>query len=122
MNKMEGHIQTQFDERINGYVVSMPEFISLEAIEEWKRSISNDLESIPGDQQVVILMDTNKHQFESIKCLKSIREFFATNHVIQSNGVKAAFVQPDEYMKPHIKSKNEAYFDDCLAALKWLQE
>jgi len=122
MNKMKGRIQTQFDEKINGYVVSMPEYISLEAIEEWKKSMSYDFESLSEGQQAVILMDTNMHQFESIQCLKSIREFFVTNPVVQSNGVTVAFVQPNEYIKPHIKSVNEAYFDNCSDAFKWLQE
>lgn len=122
MNTMQDRIQTQFDEKINGYVVSMPEHISLEAIEEWKQSISSCLESLSKGQQVVLLVDTNMHQFESIQCLQGIRGVFVTNPVIQSNGVTVAFVQPYEYMKPHIKSENEAYFDDCSTAFKWLQE
>ncbi len=119
---MAHYIQIKFDDSICGFVVGMPELITLEAIEEWKESMGNYLESLPLNQEVVMLIDTNKHQFESIQCLKSIREFFATNPVIQSNGVKAAFVQPNDYIKPHIKSENEAYFDNCLAAFKWLQE
>lgn len=119
---MQHNIQTKFDESINGYVVSMPELISYEAIEEWKESIGVDLKLLPNDQKVIILVDTNMHQFESIQCLKSIREFFINNEVIQTNGVKAAFVQPKNHMEPHIKSEFEAYFDNRSSAFKWLQE
>ena len=119
---MRQNIQTRFDESINGYVVSMPELISFEAINEWRESINKELKSLQNNQKVVILIDTNKHQFESIQCLKSIRELFTNNEVIQSNGVKAAFVQPQSYMEPHIKSESEAYFDNVSSAFKWLQE
>jgi len=118
---MQYNIQTKYDKLIKGYVVSMPESISLVAIEEWKESIGTDLRLLPNNQKVVMLIDTNKHQFESIKCLKILRELFTNNEVLQSNGVKAAFVQPQSHMEPHIKSEHEAYFDNVSSAYKWLQ-
>lgn len=71
-------------------------------------------------QHVAEALDTNKHQFESIQCLKNIREFFVTNPVIQSNGVKAAFVQSYEYMRSHVKSENEPPF--LLAVWRQLRQ
>ena len=119
---MTGRIQVKFDEKLKGYIVSMPDFISLSAIEEWKDRFDIDLISIPSDQQARLLIDTNQHQFESIQCLKSLREFFANNSVIQSNGVKVAFVQPANFVEPQIRSEREAYFESFEEAYKWLRE
>lgn len=119
---MNGAIQIKFDEKLNGYIIRMPAFISLKSIEEWKRQFALNLKSLPLTQKIVLLIDTNRHEFESIQCLKNIRDFFTSNYVIQSNVVKVAFVQPNSYMAPHIKSEIEAYFDSIEEAYKWLKE
>ena len=69
-----------------------------------------------------MLIDTNKHEFESIQCLKLLREFFTTNVVIQTNVGKVAFVQPKNYRGPHVVSEIEAYFESTEEAYKWLEE
>ena len=117
---MADSIQVKFDEKLKGYIVSMPDFISLGAIEEWKARFENNLKSIPAGQKAMLLIDTNQHQFESIQCLKSLREFFDNNSVIQSNDVKVAFVQPVNFVEPQIKSEREAYFESLEEAYKWL--
>ena len=118
---MSENIRVSFDKKINGYIISMPEFISLNSIEEWKNKIDLELKSLPLNQKVVMLIDTNKHEFESIQCLKSLREFFTSNAVIQFNIVKVAFVRPKSYGEPHIKSEFEAYFESVEEAYKWLE-
>lgn len=119
---MNGNIQTSYDEKINGYVIKMPEFVRLNAIEEWKNKFSLDLKSLLFGQRVVMLIDTNKHEFESIRCLKSLRDFFTANAKINSNGMKVAFVQPKKYMVAHVKSEIEGYFENYDEAYKWLEE
>lgn len=119
---MTDGIQVKFDEKLKGYIVSMPDFISLGAIEEWKDRFDNDFKSIPTGQDVMLLIDSNQHQFESIQCLKSLREFFANNSVIQTNNVKVAFVQPANFVEPQIKSEREAYFESFEEAYEWLRE
>jgi len=119
---MNGNIQVSYDDKISGYVVRMPEFVSLRAIEEWRKNFSFEFKSLPSSQRVIVLIDTNRHEFESIQCLKSLRDFFTTNAEIKSNGVKTAFVQPGNIMDPHIKSDIEGYFENYDEAYKWLKE
>lgn len=70
---------------------------------------------------IVLLIDTNLHQFESVQCLKGLRDFLTMNPVIQSRKVKAAFVKPENVMPSHIKSEFEAYFHSYDEAYKWLE-
>ncbi len=113
---MKHSIHIDFDPHINGYLITMPESISLSAIEEWKVRFNQELKSVSHHQAIIMLIDTNQHQFESVQCLKSLRDFFSTSPVIQSNGVKVAFVQPENFMQPHVKSASEAYFTDYKKA------
>ncbi|NOZ51975.1 MAG: hypothetical protein GXP08_02345 [Gammaproteobacteria bacterium] len=83
---------------------------------------NQELKSISQHQVIVMLMDTNQHHFESVQCLKSLRDFFSTSPVIQSNGVKVAFVQPENVMQPHVKSASDAYFTDYDKAYQWLEK
>jgi len=118
---MNNNIQVSYDEIVKGYIIKMPELVSLNAIEEWKKEFSVDLNSLPLSQRFVMLIDTNKHEFESIQCLKSLRDFFTTNADVQSKCVKVAFVQPKEYIEPCIKSEIEGYFGNYEEAYKWLE-
>jgi len=118
---MNRNIQVSFDNKINGYIIRMPEFISLNSIEEWTHKFELDLKTLPLGQRVVMLIDTNKHEFESIQCLKNLREFFTSSSLIQSNIVKVAFVRPKSYGEPHVKSDLEAYFESVEEAYKWLE-
>lgn len=68
-----------------------------------------------------VLFDTNKHNFESIQCLKSLREYLTDNTVLKSRFSRAALVAPEKFMVPIIKSEVEAYFDDFEQAYKWLK-
>lgn len=80
----------------------MPDFIGLNAIEEWTMRFDLDLQSIPISRRVVLLIDANRRQFESTPCLKRLRDFLTTHPVIRPHGVKIAFVQPVNVMTPQI--------------------
>lgn len=67
-------------------------------------------------------MRATGHQFESIQCLKSLRDFFTQQPVIQSNGIKVAFVQPANIIPPQIKSESEAWFENFDEACNWLKK
>jgi hypothetical protein len=43
---MEDRIEIKFDKRINGYVVTMPDFVTLDIIEEWKDRFDQELKKI----------------------------------------------------------------------------
>ena len=124
MNKMKEHIQVRFDERISGYVISMPEFICLNAIEQWIDEFGKELSTLPQGSRIALLIDTNLHQFESIQCLKRMREFLTTNkQVMSASHVVVAFVAPASYIEVHIKSESEseAYFETRPDAYRWLE-
>ena len=117
---MEDRIEIHYDEIINGYVVTMPDFVTLKMIEEWKVRFEQKLKSFPGLSKCALLFDTNKHHFESIQCLKSLREYLADNAVIKSCVTRAALIAPAKFMAPFIKSESEAYFDNIDVAYQWL--
>jgi hypothetical protein len=119
---MEKIIEFNFDIRINGYVVTMPDFVTLDMIEEWKDRFDRELQSIRSSNKLALLFDTNKHNFESIQCLKILREYLTDNKVLKSSFSRAALVAPAKFMAPNIKSEVEAYFDNTEEAYKWLQK
>jgi hypothetical protein len=119
---MEDRIEIHFDKRINGYVVTMPGFVTLDMIEEWKYRFDQELKTKRNSDNFALLFDTNKHNFESIQCLKSLREYLADNTVLKSRFSRVALVAPARFMAPIIKSEAEAYFDNFEQAYKWLKE
>lgn len=119
---MEDRIEINFDKRINGYVVTMPDFVTLDMIEEWKDRFDQELKTIRNLNNFALLFDTNAHNFESIQCLKSLREYLTDNNVLKSNFSRVALVAPAKFMAPIIKSEVEAYFDNLEQAYKWLKE
>jgi len=119
---MEDRIEINFDNRINGYVVTMPAFVTLDLIEEWKDRFDQELKTIRNSNDFVLLFDTNRHNFESIQCLKSLREYLTDNKVLKSSFSRMALVAPAKFMAPKIKSEIEAYFDNLEQAYKWLKE
>lgn len=118
---MKHCIEYHFDRNIAGYVISMPEFIDLDTIEQWINSFEQELNTLTANQRLIMLVDTNQHEFESVQCLKRLRDFFTGNTVIKANGLRVAFVQPTEYRMPNIKSESEAYFSSRDAVYAWLR-
>jgi hypothetical protein len=119
---MDNKIEFKFDIKINGYVVTMPDFVTLDMIEEWKVRFDRELKTIRSSNKFALIFDTNKHNFESIQCLKILREYLTDNKVLKSSFSRAALVAPAKFMAPNIKSEVEAYFDNFEEAYKWLKE
>ena len=119
---MQNRIEFNFDKRINGYVVTMPDYVTSEMIEEWKDRFDQGLETIRSSNKFALIFDTNKHHFESIQCLKILREYLTDNKVLKSSFSRTALVAPAKFMTPHIKSEVEAYFDNLERAYKWLEK
>jgi hypothetical protein len=119
---MQNRIEFNFDKRINGYVVTMPDFVTLDMIEEWKDRFDQELKTIRTSIKFALIFNTNKHNFESIQCLKVLREYLTDNKVLKSCFSRTALVAPAKFMAPVIKSEVEAYFDNLEQAFKWLEK
>ena len=112
---MEDRIKIPYDEIINGYVVTMPDFVTLKMIEEWKVRFEQKLKTLPSSSHCALLFDTGKHNFESIQCLKSLREYLSDDALIKSCVTRAALVAPANCVVP-----SEAYIDNIDVAYQWL--
>ncbi len=111
-------VQTTFDDSINVFIVSMPSYIDLEELNIWSQHFLKNLEK--RAEKVGLLLDTNLHEFESVECLKFLRQFLAKESLIKSRISRVAFVQPLKYRQPEIVSDIEAYFSNVEEAHKWL--
>ena len=100
----------------------MPDFVTLEMIEEWKDRFDNELKTIRNSNNFALLFDTNQHHFESIRCLKCLREYLTDNAVLRSRFSRVALVAPSKFISPEITSKGEAYFDNFEQAYNWLKQ
>ena len=98
----------------------MPDFVTLKMIEEWKVRFEQKLKSFPNSNNCALLLDTGKHNFESIQCLKFLREYLADDSLVKSCVTRAALVAPAKFMIPVVKSESEAYFDNIDVAYQWL--
>ena len=118
--ELEQHITTTYDKNINALIVKMPEKITFEELELWKDRFLLSLEETKQHKNLSLLLDTNQHQFESIMCLKLLRDILSIKQV-QNHISKVAMVQPEQYREAKIHSKTEAYFSSFDAAYDWLQ-
>lgn len=99
----------------------MPDFVSLEILKDWKCRFDEVLASISNDAELALLIDTGKHGFESVECLKFLRDYLTETPDFRNKFVKAAFVAPSNFAAPHIVSDMEAYFNEFQAAYDWLK-
>jgi len=117
---MPDPIHTSFDSEANAFIVRFPEHTTLADLMAWGDSFRTILKKRAHHNSSGLLLDTNRHDFESIECLKYIRdlilEFTRMDHGIH----KVAFVQPVSYRQPEIVSSKEGYFLTVEAAWKWL--
>lgn len=67
------------------------------------------------------MLDTNRHHFESIACLKLLRDGLGDAQ-ISNRVLRLAAVQPTQYREPGVVGPNEAYFSDIDDAYTWLRE
>ena len=115
---MGDKIDFSFDDKICGYLISMPDFVKLSDIESWIINFDLELKTFQSLKPISILLDSNKHKFESIQCLKALRDYLTH---IQEHIAKAAFVAPTSFREPEIVSGREAYFDKFEDAYLWLE-
>ena len=76
---------------------------------------------LEGWGRVLDKTPTLKHHliFESVECLKWLRELFTREPADVSGINSAPFVQPIEYRRPKICCKPEAYFANLQDARDW---
>ena len=115
-------IETTFDNDVNAFIVRMPDHIALEELNHWRKEFLLSLGEGVGDDKAALLLDTNKHQFESIECLKLLRELLSNERQIKHCISRVAFVQPRHYREPEVSSSTEAYFSSFEDAYHWLRE
>jgi len=116
---MDTQIDTKYDRKIDSFVVRMPGFISLNALKTWKKEFLATLSQINDHDKKGVLIDTNNHQFESVECLKYLRELFSEPQIKRSIS-RFAFVSPGRYRKPEIIDYSEGYFLSFEEAYRWL--
>lgn len=97
----------------------MPEFIALNVLVQWKTEFLASLSEIKEQDKAGVLIDTNSHQFESIECLKLLRELFSEPQIKRCIS-RAAFVGPSRYIEPEIINYTEGYFLSFEEAYRWL--
>ncbi len=111
-------IQTNFDDSNNSFVVTMPNYITLKGLNIWSRNFLKCLEG--KSEKSGLLLDTKLHEFESVECLKFLREFLTKEDRIKKQISRVAFVQPLKCREPEIVSNIEAYFSNVEEAHNWL--
>lgn len=113
-------IQTQFDEALGSFIVTLPEFVTLEALKGWEQAFLQALEEQPGESG--LLFDSDRHDFESVECLQWLKAFFTKEARVGSQINRVAFVQPAQYRAAEIVSDQEAYFVHVEDARSWLRQ
>ncbi len=111
-------IVIQFDENAQSFIVSLPEFVTLNALKIWGKNFLERLKTQPDS--VGLLFDSNRHNFESIECLKWLKVFFMEELSVNAKVNRVAFVQPEKYKPASIVSNVEAYFINVQDAYNWL--
>ena len=119
---MAEHIEMKFDSEINAFIVSMPELITHSALKIWNKEFLKLLCERASNEKAALLLDTNKHDFESIECLKLLRELLSNERQVRESISKVAFVQPRQYREPEIISPVEAYFSQFEEAHNWIRQ
>lgn len=113
-------IKIQFDNDIQAYIVLMPEYTSFDSLHSWAEEFVGLLRERKPQEQVALLLDTNTHNFESIECLKFMREFLSNKSEIIRHISRAAFVAPKGFREEGVVSTKEAYFSNYEDAWQWL--
>ena len=111
-------IISEYDSIVNAFIVKMPEYINYDALEVWKSELLLSLSKV--ENQIALLIDINRHNFESIECLKLLRNMFDES-IVKEKVLKTAFVCPKKYKESEVVSNEEAYFEKFNDAYCWLQ-
>ncbi len=118
---MKNRIKTTYNENINTIIVRMPDKISKNALTLWQNEFLILIEEKKQTQGLSLLLDTGTHDFESIECLKLLRELISNHPVINKKISRVAFVAPEQYRRAEIKSPYEAYFNNFEEAYRWIK-
>ena len=112
-------IAMAFEPGLGGFTARMPERVTLAAIEEWGLQFVAALAALPDGDRVCLLLDSNRHDFESIACARRLRTILEKT-VVSERCERVAFVVPRSHREPHIASYKEAYFSAVREARLWL--
>ena len=115
-------ITIEYDGALQGFIIRFPDWVTLAALKDWGARFDRDLTALKSSGQYVVLIATGKHAFESVACLRYMREYLSTSHTIRKWIRKAAFIAPKKYMPPHVKNCSEAYFNEYSDGYTWLME
>lgn len=114
-------IATAFDHAAGTFIVHLPEHTTLTHLEAWGQTFRARLLQRERRARSGLLLDTSRHNFESVACLKFIRSFLHEITQMDTGIYKIAFVQPITYRQPEVVSSEEAYFSSVEEALQWLR-
>lgn len=93
---MNHEIDIYVDEKISGYIMRLPELTTMEMLIKAKSDFENLLIKNDHINKFSLLLDTGKHEFES--------------------------VAPENYTPAEFKSDKEATFNDFAQAYMWLSK
>lgn len=111
----------KFDQELNAIIVNMPKVITLDILKKWRKIFLELLVKRHANKKVALSLDTNRHDFESIECIKLLRELLSKNMHVNQSISRIAFVQPVNYREPEIVNSTEAYFSQAEDAQEWLK-
>jgi hypothetical protein len=111
-------INLHYDSGLRGFIVSMPPHVTLTALHDLTDRLFVAV-AATTETTCRLLLDTNQHDFESIACLKALREMLEAPQAA-TKCVRVAFVQPPQFREPLIASDHEGYFNDVEEARAWL--
>lgn len=113
-------ITLQYDKKVQSYIARCPAAITMDALVAFRQQLHSRVGATTSGGRDGLLFDSNTHQFESIACLKYLRDTFTPQ--LRQKIVRVAFVAPRAYREPEIVSQGEAYFNDFESAYLWLGE
>ncbi|MBV1862619.1 MAG: hypothetical protein KUG77_29630 [Nannocystaceae bacterium] len=109
------------DPTLPGLVLSLPDVITPHTVEDLRHRLPGYLPVCSDDAGSNILIDTNRHDFESIACIRAFRDVLDRSGIGQHCS-RVAFVTPAKYRAAEVVSEREAYFSDVSAARAWLTD
>jgi len=116
-----GDVEVTYDTAMGGVVVSLPQFITMAALEGLQERLASRVAAGVLDGARRLLVDTNQHDFESVACIRALRDALEGAGI--GNGCwRVGFVAPAEHRASTVVSDREAYFNDVAAARAWLSK
>jgi len=117
---MSGKIEIEYNKIIDAITVRMPDKVTFDALKKWRSDFLALLKKHENYQCPALLIDVNKHDFESIDSLKLLRDLL-DDLVVKNIISRIAFVIPKQFKELGIRSKREAYFETCDEAYIWIK-